>query len=679
MAIVFSCTCGKQLRAVDEFAGRTIKCPTCQTRLVVPQAAANGPASRPKPQPAATSAEVIRFACACGKQMQAKAKFAGQEVDCPACGAAVMIPEAGAPRPEEGIVKEPRPKARPAPALSATEDEDDELDDRPTRSRGRRKPARRQKAPLWPWVAAAAAVLLIGGGVTAWLVWPKGEDTGEDTAFIGELPPDLKLLPPDALGIVSVRAGDVWNSVGKDIQQAMGPMQVDLAREMEKAVGLQPADIERVTFVVPTEDMKTSWGVALTRKAVDQKKLLATAGGKVTEKSFQGKTYHVDGDTALYFVSPTVVVLGSTAGVETMLRQTSQPAGGGSLGEGLKAIVAKKHNVVVALHPPAAALQKMVNTPLGPGSPLNQQDLAPFANLRKALITANLGDPLALDLRLTFSDEANARQAKATGDKLLDKVRELWPVLKQQLARGPNAAMVQQVDAALQKLRFDQRGPAVTTSLQLPGQTTSAVLVGLLVPAVQKVRQAAERVESQNNLRMLGLAMHDYAGTFTKARFPSPSIGGGLSWRVALLPYLEQDELYKQFHLNEPWNSPHNIKLLNKMPKVFAHPSAKFDPPNMTRYQLFVGPGTPFQGNQAPQLPGGFPKGVTNTILIAEAGRAVPWTKPEDITYDPRGPLPVLGVVPGQFNAALADASVRIFQTPINQQVLRAMIAPTAK
>src|SRR5205823_3656064 len=107
------------------------------------------------------------------------------------------------------------------------------------------------------------------------------------------------------------------------------------------------------------------------------------------------------------------------------------------------------------------------------------------------------------------------------------------------------------------------------------------------------------------------------------------------SWRVLLLPYLEQGILFQQIRLSEPWDSPHNQPLLARMPRVFAEPGK--DPTgNSTRYQVFVGPGAPFESGMTsqlrpypfamtagkvfvkyppPRIPASFSDGASNTIL----------------------------------------------------------------
>jgi hypothetical protein len=157
----------------------------------------------------------------------------------------------------------------------------------------------------------------------------------------------------------------------------------------------------------------------------------------------------------------------------------------------------------------------------------------------------------------------------------------------------------------------------------------------------------------------------------------APGRAGGpalLSWRVALLPYLGENELYRQFHLNEPWDSPHNKQLLKRMPHVYAPPGVRTQEPYATYYQVFVGPHAAFEKHQALPI-SSFTDGTSNTILIVEAAHAVPWTKPEDLHYAADEPLPELGgLFPGIFNAASADGAVHAVPKATDPRVLRALI-----
>ncbi|MBI3408540.1 MAG: DUF1559 domain-containing protein [Planctomycetes bacterium] len=153
-----------------------------------------------------------------------------------------------------------------------------------------------------------------------------------------------------------------------------------------------------------------------------------------------------------------------------------------------------------------------------------------------------------------------------------------------------------------------------------------------------------------------------------------------LSWRVLILPFVEQKELYDEFKLDESWDSPHNILLLSKIPEVYKPPArrARTMPPHHTVVHVFIGEGTAFEEGRAIRLTSDFPDGTSNTILVVEGGPPVPWTKPEEIPFDPALPLPNLFNLFGDtLRIAFADGSVRRFGPEISEQTLRGAITRT--
>jgi WD40 repeat protein len=204
-----------------------------------------------------------------------------------------------------------------------------------------------------------------------------------------------------------------------------------------------------------------------------------------------------------------------------------------------------------------------------------------------------------------------------------------------------------------------------------------------------------EKEQNRTNLRSLGVALEYYRKTFD--RFP-PSVvcdpaGNPLySWRVVLLPFLAgEDKRFKQFKLNEPWDSPHNRQLLTPMPKVYASARGNPEEPNSTFFRLFVGKGAALDGKYGP-IAGKFPEGViggfkplgvqadwrgnlANLIQVVEAGEAVPWSKPDELVYDQEKPLPKLGgCFPDGFHAQFANGDVLFMKTGADEKIVKALI-----
>ncbi len=149
-----------------------------------------------------------------------------------------------------------------------------------------------------------------------------------------------------------------------------------------------------------------------------------------------------------------------------------------------------------------------------------------------------------------------------------------------------------------------------------------------------------------------------------------------LSWRVAILPYLDQQVLYEEFHLDEPWDSPHNIKLLASMPEVYHGEGQRED--GKTSMMVFTGEGAAFDGTKAVSAQD-VSDGQSNTIMVVEAGpdKAVPWTKPEDLPFDPEDPGSALGEVPEVgFPVVFFDGHTRILPKRIDAKRLRGLITP---
>jgi hypothetical protein len=281
-------------------------------------------------------------------------------------------------------------------------------------------------------------------------------------------------------------------------------------------------------------------------------------------------------------------------------------------------------------------------------------------------VGVNLTPKLAVRATVQAKDAEAARKLGELHDNLLQ-------ALTTALAKDKEAQEIFPRADALREL-FTPKAAGSRLTLALDDRELTSVLL----PAVAKVRGAAARTQSMNNLRQMALAMHNYHDTY-KA-FPSHASYDKqgrplLSWRVQILPFIEHQNLYQEFHLDEAWDSPHNKKLIARMPVVYRSPLAKAGP-GKTTYLVVVGKDTMFPpGDKGVQVRD-VTDGLSQTLLIVEAddGHAVPWTKPEDLRFNPQDPFQGLGgKATGRFLAAFADGSVRVISRTINAADLRAL------
>jgi hypothetical protein len=199
----------------------------------------------------------------------------------------------------------------------------------------------------------------------------------------------------------------------------------------------------------------------------------------------------------------------------------------------------------------------------------------------------------------------------------------------------------------------NQAGPYGFTPMQpvTPPRKTSAWLIiglitvpllfmmcvcaGLLLPAVQAAREAARRMSCSNNIKQIGLAMHNYHSTHQSLppAYTVDENGKPLhSWRTLLLPYLEQQALYNQIDLSKPWDDPVNMQVSLTAVPTYSCPSSG-ELSNLTTYVAVVDAAGLMTGETAMSFSDAT-DGISNTLLIMEAdpSLAVPWMSPQDVT-----------------------------------------------
>jgi prepilin-type processing-associated H-X9-DG protein len=211
------------------------------------------------------------------------------------------------------------------------------------------------------------------------------------------------------------------------------------------------------------------------------------------------------------------------------------------------------------------------------------------------------------------------------------------------------------------------------------GLCAAGILAAILLPAVQSAREAARRMQCSNNLKQVGIAMQSYHaayGSFPPAYIADANGQPMHSWRVLVLPFLGEDDLFEQYNFDEPWNGPNNSALATMMPQVYGCPSDPDASASVTSYVAVVGPGTLFPGAEPVSIQE-IADGASNTIMLIETrDQQINWLEPRDMPLedisqradDPLGRQPVISSLhPGGANVLYADGSVRFmdeFQSP---------------
>ena len=314
----------------------------------------------------------------------------------------------------------------------------------------------------------------------------------------------------------------------------------------------------------------------------------------------------------------------------------------------------------------------------------NEIELLVGPLLNKAFAHAmslELIDGVQVEAVSTCGSDEGAEQVAATEQALLTLARNALQTLRSQAPNDlrlapPEALLAGVADPLLKQARVEAEGPLVRLSSKT--DVDFAAVVKTLTPPLMAARQAARRAQSVNNMKQIALAMHNYNqvnGHFPPAVVMGPDGKTPHSWRVALLPFLEQQPLYEQYHFDEPWDSPANKTVLETMPSIYRVPQeGPQNESNFADYYVLTGGGSMFSAKDGVKFED-VSDGTSNTIMVVEAKREIPWTKPEDIAYRSDGSLPKFGgYFDDGFNAAFADGSVKFLKDSIDEKLLRALI-----
>lgn len=212
------------------------------------------------------------------------------------------------------------------------------------------------------------------------------------------------------------------------------------------------------------------------------------------------------------------------------------------------------------------------------------------------------------------------------------------------------------------------------------------VLVGLLLPAVQVSREAARRMSCSNNLKQIGLGLLNYEsayGALPPAYMTDSNGNPTVSWRVLILPFMEQQPLYDQIDTQQPWNSPANAALVNAQISHYRCPSSVDATSTDTNYMVVTGAETLFPNERGMRIRD-VVDGSANTLAVVEVeGQGVHWAAPQDLDLQSLRMTFAAGASgqmgsrhPGGIQVLLADGSVRFLSDSIDPNVLMSLLTP---
>lgn len=512
----------------------------------------------------------------------------------------------------------------------------------------------------------------------------KDSGGGADVDLGGPPPTPPAAVNSDYLFYAHLQAKDIRNSaIFTEIKNAVtknnGTAEWDMIEQKAASeIGVKPTEIDSATICVteiPPRGEPKFIAIVNANKAFNKSALLK--GGKTLPDS-RG-FYKAGGDGLIHFPDDKTFVILHPDLVTKYLDGYAKSRSGWPMTSELTR-AASGHTLFA-----------VVNMDKLPPEARNDREMKEFAGAlaaRSVILTADLkGKELGIALRASFTDATSAGTAKDTVQKFLTQGVSLVESVmngKPTDEIGMFMPAVKEAHRALKAAKVEVSGSDLTIAGSYRADFDIAKMT---TDAIVRIRDSAGRVNGQNNLRQLVLALHNYESANGRLVIHATGMNGAalrnlnekplLSWRVAMLPYIEQDNLYKQFNHNEPWDSETNKKLIDKMPKLFA--PVKAGKAGHTHLQMVIGQNAmmPTGGSLIQMIP----DGTSNTFAVVEAAEPVIWTKPDDIMLPAKlapGELKKKfgGQYPGGFNVAMWDGSARFVRDTINERTLGLLINP---
>lgn len=537
----------------------------------------------------------------------------------------------------------------------------------------------------WPLAALAAAALVVAGLRGPARDFAPARATADDLVNkAAPRPIDLSYVPDDAIYVLAIRLADLFGS----------PEAGTLAEQLNNlsplaGIGLKAEEIEEIKFVATEEEEQLALEFprivvrTTAPKDWDQVRKLAPEHASFRRVKFRQSVYfEMDLNEfrprawSWHAPDARTLVISTASDVERLIREGAAPGNP----RWAKQWPRLANGPIVA-----ACVTREIEKTLAIRDRYGLDGVAvrPFEELvgwlpeyDSVVLGARIDG--ALHIEVTGIPDSDSTPERVVTFKMpLDQWCG-WRIRKAETdlnaSSSSNNALLQSSLQLLKELTASATLKADDVEVTLESTSKQGVdgLRKLLVAGAEFATWRAAQVQSHSNMHRIGTALFNYENFHRHMPAPITLSANGVprSWRVELLPHLGYHELYKEYRQDEPWDSEHNKKIMARIPKVYRDPTR---PPGSveTAYFAITGDAAALFGTE-PRTFARITDGPSSTVWLVESHRNIPWTKPEDIAFDPAKPLPELGgVFEGTLRMGFLDNRIEARRTPIEENLLR--------
>ncbi len=499
----------------------------------------------------------------------------------------------------------------------------------------------------------------------------------------------LSWVPHDAAAFGHVDVATVWKSKPVLAFRKLNPEKIfDKFQDIANVLSIPPETVQTFTIFMPkikdNDDTQVFVAAFTFNKPYEPKKVASAIRiiSKFDEKKIkevQPGIYdfnHGQPDNLrLIMDNPNRLVI---LGPKAFDLAKPQPAGAkGPISDAIALAAAGKQHAIFSLN-----FERFLDILRSENAPAPLEPFKPLFFADAIIGKLDVGDELVLNILARCPTKAKCVEA----EKSMGVVRKLFQAqLNGFVTEYDNSknetqlkwiALIKEAQVVLRSAKIQSNDKEASATLTMRSDLDIEPLVAQITGATGAGPANARTI---NNMKQIAIAMHAHHDA--NGVLPSAAILGKkgkplLSWRVQVLPYVEQGALHQMIKLDEPWDSVHNKKVFddNPMPSVFELAGTTKPGEKNTHIQVFRGNGAMFDLVKSTKF-AEIADGLSNTIMFATAKTAVPWMKPDDMEFDPKAdPRDLLLFIGGRTNIGLGDGSVRSLKKSTTVENMRALI-----